>query len=87
MAAVQVHLVVQGLLALLVPLVTRIGEPPVRLEQNGGSEVLLRVPPVGRARGRAAGAENALVETVELSPVGLALAVFLALCTGQYMLW
>lgn len=50
-ATVQAHGVVEGLLALLVSLVARVGEPSVGLEEDGGSEVLLRVPPVGRARG------------------------------------
>jgi hypothetical protein len=78
-ATVQAHGVVEGLLTLSVSLVTGIGEPSVRLEKNGGSEVLLRVPPVGWARGRAACAENALVETVQTFTLSLGLAVFLAL--------
>lgn len=78
-AAVQAHRVVEGVLALGSPLVTGIDQPAVRLEQDGGAEVLLRVPPVRGARRRAARAENALVETVELLPVGLGLPVLLAL--------
>lgn len=80
-ATVQAHGVVESLLALGVSLVTGIGEPSVRLEKDGGSEVLLGVPPVGWAGGRAARAENALVETVQLSALSLGLAVFLALFT------
>jgi len=78
-AAVQAHRVVEGVLALGSPLVAGIDQPPVRLEQDGGAEVLLRVPPVRGARRRAARAENALVETVELLPVRLGLPVLLAL--------
>lgn len=78
-AAVQAHRVVEGVLALLVALVARVDEPAVRLQQDGRAQVLLRVPPVRRARGRAACAQDALVQPVELLAVGLALAVFLAL--------
>lgn len=78
-AAVQAHGVVESVLALGVALITGIGEPAVRLEEDGRAEVLLGVPPVRGARGRAAGTENALVETVKLLAVGLGLAVLLAL--------
>lgn len=81
-AAVQAHRVVEGVLALLVALVARVDEPAVRLQQDGRAEVLLRVPPVRRARGGAARAQDALVQPVELLAVGLALAVFLALRGG-----
>lgn len=79
MASVHTHAVVQGGLALLGLLVTGVGEPAVRLQENGGTEVFFAVPPVGRARRRAARAENALVETVELATVLRGLAVLQAL--------
>jgi hypothetical protein len=82
-ATVQAHRVVQSILPLGLPLVSGINQPPVRLQQDGGSEVLLRVPPVRWARGRAAGAENALIEAIKLPPVLLALAEFLALWSCQ----
>src|SRR5579883_2572276 len=50
-------------------LVARIGDPAGRLQQCGGAEEALAVPPIARARGRAAGAQDALVETVELLAV------------------
>jgi hypothetical protein len=50
-ATVDTHAVVEGSLALSGLLITGIGEPAEGLEQNGGSEVLLAVPPVGRAGG------------------------------------
>lgn len=78
-APVHAHAVVQGGLALGGALVTRVGQPPVRLEQDGGTQVLLAVPPVRRTRGRAAGAQNALVQTVQLLALLGALAVFKAL--------
>lgn len=78
-AAVQAHRVVEGVLALGRLLVTRVDEPPVRLEQDGGAQVLLRVPPIRGARRRAARAEDALVEAVELLAVRLTLPILLAL--------
>lgn len=78
-ASVQAHAVVEGVLTLGLLLVTRVGDPAVRLEQDGGSEVLLLVPPVGWARCRAAGAQDAFVEAVELLAVLLGLAVLTAL--------
>jgi hypothetical protein len=50
-ATVDAHAVIQGVLALGGLLVTGIGEPTVGLEEDGGSEVLLRVPPVRGAGG------------------------------------
>ena len=51
-------------------LVSAVGEPAVGLEENGGTEVFFAVPPVGRTRGGAAGAEDAFVEAIELLAVG-----------------
>ena len=45
-AAVERHGVVEGVLAGGGSLVTRVGDPAVGLEEDGGAEVLLRVPPV-----------------------------------------
>jgi hypothetical protein len=45
-ASVQAHAVVQGVLALSLLLVSGVGDPAVRLEEDGGTEVLLLVPPV-----------------------------------------
>jgi hypothetical protein len=77
-AAVQAHGVVEGLLALLLLLIPRVGQPPVALQQHGGAEVLLAVPPVAGARRRAARAQDALVQAVQLPAVLLALQVLLA---------
>lgn len=78
-ASVHAHAVVQRGLALGGSLVTRVGQPAVGLEQDGGTEVLLAIPPVRGARGRAAGAEDTFVETVQLLAVLGALAVLQAL--------
>ena len=74
-AAVHAHAVVEGRLAFGGLLVTRISQPAVRLQQDGGTQVLLAVPPVRRAGGRAAGAQDAFVQTVELTAVLGTLAV------------
>ena len=79
MASVQAHAVVESILSLGSLLVTGVGNPAVRLQKNGGTEVFFAVPPVRWAGSRAAGAENTLVETVELAAVGLGLAVLLSL--------
>lgn len=50
-ATVDAHAVVEGGLALGGLLVTGIGQPTERLEQDGGAKVLLAVPPVGGAGG------------------------------------
>lgn len=79
MASVQAHAVIEHLLPLGLVLVAGVGEPAVRLQQDGGAEVFLAVPPVRGAGCRAAGAEDAFVEAVELLAVGGRLAVFEAL--------
>lgn len=75
MATVDAHAVVEGGLALGGLLVTRVDQPTVRLEEDGRTKVLLAVPPVGGAGGRAAGAQNTFVETVELLAILGTLAV------------
>ena len=79
MTPVYTHAVVQSILALSFLLVTRISDPSVRLQENSGAEIFFAVPPVRRARGAAARAENALIEAIELAAVGLRLAIFTTL--------
>ena len=69
MASIQLVRIVQTLQSLLRHLITGIGDPSVRLLQNRRTQVLISVPPVRRARRRAAGAENALVQTVQKQTV------------------
>src|SRR5437899_2208096 len=52
-------------------------DPARRLQQRGRSQEALAVPPIARARRRAAGAENAFVEAVEFFAVLVALPPFL----------
>lgn len=79
MAPVHTHTVVESGLALFSSLVSRVDQPSVGLEQKGGAKVFFTVPPVGGARCRAAGAENTLIQTIELLSVSRGLAVFTAL--------
>mmetsp|Transcript_30631 Transcript_30631/g.99585 ORF Transcript_30631/g.99585 Transcript_30631/m.99585 type:complete len:223 (+) Transcript_30631:1890-2558(+) len=75
-AAVKLEGVVDGVQALLRRRVAAVDDPAVRLEQHSGPEVLVAVPPVRRARGGAARAEDALVHPVQLGAVLLALEAF-----------
>ena len=79
MAAVHRHAVVERRLALHLLLVTGIRQPSVGLEEDGWAEILLRVPPVRWAGCGTAGAQNALVETVELLALLNRLKVLLSL--------
>src|SRR3954467_3456909 len=45
--------------------ITAVLDPAVRLQQRRGSQIALAVPPVARAGGRAAGAQNTFIKTVE----------------------
>ena len=75
LAAVDLEGVVEELETLGRLRVAAVGEPAVRLQEDGRPEVLVRVPPVRGARGRAARTQHAFVEPVELGAVGLALIV------------
>src|SRR6185437_10332497 len=76
-AAVELEWIVERIEALAGLLVARVDDPAPRLQQRRRAHVPLRVPPVARARGRAAGAQDALVKAVELVAVLLRLAPFL----------
>ena len=75
MATIELVGIIQTLQTLLRHLITGIGNPAVSLLENGRTEVLIRVPPVGRARGGAASAENALVETVQQQTILVGLEI------------
>lgn len=64
-ASVEGESVLELLSSLLAEVVTGVGHPSVSLHEDGGTEILVLVPPVGRARCGAASAENALVKTVK----------------------
>jgi hypothetical protein len=61
--AVRIFQVVQTLAG---GFVAAVGDEAVGLQQAGRADELVRVPPERRAAGRAAGAQDALVQAVEL---------------------
>ena len=69
MASIQLIRIIQTLQSLLGHLITRIRDPPIRLLQDGRSQVLIAMPPVRRTRRRAARAQNALVQAVQQQTV------------------
>ena len=85
-ATVYAHAVIQGVLSFGGLLVTGVGQPTVGLEEDGGAKVFLAVPPVRRAGGGAAGAENAFVQTVELLALLGALTVLKTLDHVRHLL-
>ena len=54
-AAIQFEGIIQIVQSLLGHLITRVLDPSVCLHQDGGSEILIGVPPIRRTRGGAAG--------------------------------
>src|SRR5690606_37735392 len=65
-ATVQLKRVFQVLQARTGVLVARVDDPAVGLQQDRRAQVTLAIPPVARAAGRAAGAQDALVQAVQL---------------------
>src|SRR5512139_1569145 len=49
--------------------ITAVLDPAICLQQRGRSEITIRIPPVARARRRAAGAQDAFIHAVELGAV------------------
>jgi hypothetical protein len=68
-ATVEAERVFQLVEALTRRFVAAVDNPPVGLEQNGGTEVAFGIPSVARAARGAAEAENAFVKPVELCAV------------------
>src|SRR3569623_772731 len=66
MTAIEAERILELVEPLAGHLVAAVGEPAIGLEQDRRTEELVAVPPIARARGRAAGAQYALVEAVEL---------------------
>ena len=74
-ALTELHVAAELLEALIGELVTAVDNPAVGLHEDGGAEVVLRMPPVAGARALAASAQDALVEAVEELAVVLRLVV------------
>src|SRR5258705_12613876 len=65
-AAIEAKRILEPVEALAGALIAAVDQPAVRLQQDRGAQVAVRVPPVARTRRRAAEAKNALPRTVEL---------------------
>src|SRR2546430_381254 len=76
-AAIQPERIFEIVEPLAGRLIAAVLDPACRLQQCRGPQETLAVPPIARARGRAAGAKNAFVEAVELFAVLMALPPFL----------
>jgi len=74
-ASVEFHGVIQPGKTIVCHVITRVDDPAVCLLQDGRSEVVLRVPPIRRARRGATGAEDALVKAVEQFTIVLRLVM------------
>src|SRR5204863_1599334 len=66
MAAVEPERVFEPVEPLAGFLVAAVGDPAIGLQQHRRPEIALAVPPIGRAGGRAAEAEDAFPQPVEL---------------------
>ena len=71
----------EGIFELVEPLagalVAAVLDPAIGLQQDGRAKIAVAVPPIRRTGCRAAGAQDALIEPVELAPVFAALPPFL----------
>src|SRR5512138_757814 len=76
-AAIEPERVLEIVEPLAGRLVAAVDDPALRLQQRRGPEETVAVPPVARTRRGAAGAQDALVQTVELGAVVVALPPFL----------
>src|SRR3954465_9501006 len=68
-AAIEAERILELVQPLAGHLLAAVGEPAIGLEQDGRAEEAVRIPPIARAGGGTTGAEDALVEAVELRPV------------------
>ena len=69
MAAIDRIMVLKFLHSLLGLLVAGVYHPSVGLHQDGWTQIFVAVPPVRGAGSSAAGAQDALVHSVQLSPI------------------
>src|SRR5436305_13452424 len=64
-AAIETERVLEPVEALAGTLIAAVGEPAIGLQQDRRAEILVLVPPITRAGGRAAEAEDALPDDIE----------------------
>ena len=80
-AAVQAERIFEIVEPVAGGLVAAVADPAIGLQQRRRAEIAVAVPPIARARGRAAGAQDALVQPVEL--LALVAALFPLLFRGD----
>lgn len=68
-AAIQAHLVLKLLFPMCFVGIPRISYPAVGLHESSWAQILVLIPPIRGTRGRATGAENALIETIQFLAV------------------
>src|SRR6202035_32759 len=76
-AAIEPERVFERVEAIAGLLVAAIGKPAIGLQQNRRPEIALAVPPIAGTRRRAAEAQDAFPQPVELGSFGLGLRAFL----------
>src|SRR5882724_6177032 len=69
MAAIEAEWVLEAVEPLAGALVATVGKPAVGLQQDRRAEIFVLVPPVARARGRAAEAQDALPLPIEFGTI------------------
>ena len=75
-ATIELVGIVQILQTFFGHFITRIGNPTVGLLEDGRTQVLVGMPPVGRTGGGAASTENTFVETIEKETIFVGLEIF-----------
>ena len=76
MAAIEAERVFEIIEAFSRAFVAAVDQPAIGLQQNGGAEIAVAVPPIARAAGRAAETQNTFIQTVELGAVFRRLQAF-----------
>jgi len=79
MAAIQLELITYCIEAFLGIFITTVHYPPIGMEEGGGAEIRLRIPPVTRARRATASTQNTLIHPIKLRPILLRLQKLLPL--------
>ena len=80
MAAVEPERIFQIVQPFARRLVTAVGQPAIGLQQRCRAQIALRIPPVTRAGGGAAGTQNTLVKPVQFGAVFRGLNPFFLRC-------
>ena len=75
MTTIQLVSIVQTLQTLLCHLITGIRNPTIGLLENRRTQVLVRMPPIGRAGCRATSTQNTLIQTIQKQTILIGLKI------------